>query len=143
MVNIGCLSSPTRRGSPPSILLLLCELRSIVSGLGIGIRQSALLIHTYRSANAVALFSSVICLLTTLVEIHLGFLLYRNWRALRAAGQSGGVDLAFVIRTCVFGMYIAAGMIISLITIWNPTTSITDLYGASSEYFSHPRQRLN
>jgi hypothetical protein len=42
---------------------------------------------------------------------HLGIILYRNWRVLRAAGQSGGVDLAFVARVFAFGMYIATGMV--------------------------------
>jgi hypothetical protein len=80
-----------------------------------------------------AFFTSFVCFITTLLEIHVGIALYRNWRALRAAGKSGGVDLPFVIRTFMFGMYIAAGMVLSLITIWNPTTAITDMYGASSE----------
>jgi hypothetical protein len=43
-------------------------------------------------------------------SVHLAFLLHRNWRVLRAAGKSGGVDAILVLRTLVFGLYIAAGM---------------------------------
>jgi hypothetical protein len=79
-----------------------------------------------------SLFSATACFLTTLLEIHLAFLLYRNWRVLRAAGQSGGVDIAFILRTFVFGLSVVAGLIISVTGLWNPTTAITDLYGATS-----------
>jgi hypothetical protein len=128
---LGCLHTSRQRGSEASLLLLLRALRPIVR-----LPFMCSLLNHYSgirySANAMAIFSSAVCLVTTLLEIHLGFLLYRNWRALRAAGQSSGVDMPFVLRTFVFGLYIVAGMVISLATVWNPTTSLTDLYGASS-----------
>jgi hypothetical protein len=80
-----------------------------------------------------SLFSAAICFMTTLLELHLAFLLYRNWRVLRSAGQSGGVDMALILRTFIFGLYIAGGLVVSLSSVWNPTTSITDLYGATSK----------
>lgn len=36
--------------------------------------------------------------------------LYRNWRALRSVGRSGGVDPQLLIRVMAFGLYIFSGM---------------------------------
>ena len=38
-------------------------------------------------------------------------MLYRNWRGLKEAGESGGISVQFVIRLLIFGIYIFMSML--------------------------------
>jgi hypothetical protein len=64
--------------------------------------------------------------------VHLGVVLYRTVRGLPKAGGSGhGIDVAFVVRMLVFGLYVLAGLGISVAAIVDPENRVSDLFGAS------------
>lgn len=77
-------------------------------------------------------------------------ILSRNWNALRQAGMSSGIDVFFIIRIFVFGVYILVGFMcvfhsytpypidvslssITIIMIWSPKSVLPDMFAASGE----------
>ncbi|KAI0670779.1 hypothetical protein C8Q78DRAFT_811543 [Trametes maxima] len=78
-----------------------------------------------------ALFTACVCLLATLLEIHLVIVLSRHWRALRRAGIKPGVDLQLVVRVGIFVTYVFSGMVVMVATVFSPKSILPDMFAAS------------
>jgi hypothetical protein len=78
-------------------------------------------------STAMSVFTSLICLVVTGFQVHLGILFYRNYHV----GGSSAVDMKFVVRTLIFGVYTLAGMFVSLATLLYPSNSFADIFAAS------------
>ncbi|KAI0349464.1 hypothetical protein OH77DRAFT_1525619 [Trametes cingulata] len=78
-----------------------------------------------------ALFTAVVCLGATILEVHLLFMLSRNWRALRRAGLGTGIDIQLIIRLTVFVAYIFCGMVVMVATVFNAQSILPDMFAAS------------
>ncbi|KAI0372201.1 hypothetical protein BV20DRAFT_1050958 [Pilatotrama ljubarskyi] len=78
-----------------------------------------------------ALFTAVVCLVATILEVHLIVMLSRNWRALRRAGLGTGIDIQLIIRLSVFVAYIFCGMIVMVATVFNAQSILPDMFAAS------------
>jgi len=80
--------------------------------------------------NAMSIFTFIVCLGITLLEIQLAMSMYRNWRVLRRAGQSTGVDLQLLLRVILFGVFVFLGMIIDVISMFSTRSLAPDMYSA-------------
>ncbi|EPQ54428.1 hypothetical protein GLOTRDRAFT_111257 [Gloeophyllum trabeum ATCC 11539] len=81
--------------------------------------------------NMMSLFTAIACLSAIALQVHIGVILSRNWRALRKAGHSSDVDLQLIIRLCIFELYIFIGMILDVTTIFTNGTVVPDMFAAT------------
>jgi len=82
--------------------------------------------------NAIAGVVAVTLIATTALEVWIGIILHRNWRALRNTGSDGsGLDISLVVRVVVFGGYVFIGLVLSLLSIVAPKTIVPDMWIAS------------
>ncbi|KAF9267393.1 hypothetical protein L218DRAFT_984924 [Marasmius fiardii PR-910] len=86
-------------------------------------------------SNAMSIFVFVICLGIILLKIQLGLVFYRNWKALRNARRRMSVPHQTqgnvpVLRMMVFGVYVFAGMICNVISLFHPRNVIPYMYVA-------------
>jgi len=80
-----------------------------------------------------SLFTLLMCIGIVVLEIHLGIVAYRNHCGLRKAGKcSNGLDFAFYLRVLIFGAYIAFGMIVNIVSIFQPGSVVPDVYAATA-----------
>jgi len=79
-------------------------------------------------SDAFAIFVAIMLLATTGYEIAIGVFLSRNWRALR---QSGSLDMQFLTRVALFGVYVFLTLILSILSIVSPRSPVPDLFTAS------------
>ncbi|KAL1950589.1 hypothetical protein VTO73DRAFT_5713 [Trametes versicolor] len=82
-------------------------------------------------SNAMALFTAGVCLIATLLEVHLVWILSRNWRALRRAGNDTGIDVQLIIRVGIFVTYVFCGMIVMVASVFSPDSILPDMFAAS------------
>lgn len=82
-------------------------------------------------SDAMSLFTAVVCIVTTVIEIRIAIKLYRNWRGLKEAGESSGVSMQFVLRILVFGIYIFLSMLFSLATMWDHRSPVPDMFAGT------------
>lgn len=76
------------------------------------------------------IFTFVVSLVVECLEANIIFLLYRNWRAIRGAGQpaQGGIS---VLRVLAFGIYIFLGIVLDLVTLILPKSVVPDMFAAT------------
>jgi hypothetical protein len=89
-------------------------------------------LHFDKLTTVMSLFTSAVLLVVTVLEIQLAYNMYRNWRGIRKAGHSGGVQLQLVLRVLVFGFYCFTGMIISAVSIVEHKSPVPDLFCATT-----------
>jgi hypothetical protein len=77
---------------------------------------------------AVSIFTFTVCIGITIIEGMLALTLYRNWRALRSVGRSGGVHPQFLLRVMAFGLYIFSGMTVSLLAMLHHSNIFSEMY---------------
>ncbi|KAH9854722.1 hypothetical protein C2E23DRAFT_817711 [Lenzites betulinus] len=82
-------------------------------------------------SNAMALFTAAVCLIATLLEVHLIVMLSRNWRVLRRAGLGTGIDIQLIVRVGIFVSYVFCGMIVMIATVFSPQSILPDMFAAS------------
>ncbi|KAI0632161.1 hypothetical protein C8Q77DRAFT_905573 [Trametes polyzona] len=82
-------------------------------------------------SNAMALFTAAVCLVATMLEVHLIFMLSRNWRALRRAKLGTGVDIQLIVRVGFFMTYVFCGMIVMVASVFNTESILPDMFAAS------------
>jgi hypothetical protein len=82
--------------------------------------------------TVMSLFTSAVLMVVTVLEVQLACNMYRNWRGIRKAGHSGGVQLQLVLRVLVFGFYCFMGMIISAVSIIEHKSPVPDLFCATT-----------
>ncbi|KAI0648048.1 hypothetical protein C8Q79DRAFT_906641 [Trametes meyenii] len=87
--------------------------------------------NRYPSTTPLALFTACVCLLATILEVHLVIVLSRHWRALRRAGMEPGVDLQLVVRVGIFVTYVFCGMVVMVATVFSPKSVLPDMFAAS------------
>ncbi|KAI0699276.1 hypothetical protein C8T65DRAFT_303340 [Cerioporus squamosus] len=81
--------------------------------------------------NIIGLFTATMCLISTALEAHIMFMLFRNWTALRRAGLSAGVDLQLTVRVGIFTAYILCGVAAMLASVANARSVVPDMWAAS------------
>jgi len=81
-------------------------------------------------SNAMSIFTAIICLVITILEIRIAIILCRNWRGLKEAGEPNSPSVQLILRIIFFGIYIFAGALFSLATMWDKS-AIPDIYGAT------------
>jgi len=81
--------------------------------------------------NSISICVAVTLVATIILEVWIGIILHRNWRALRKAGNGSGFDVSLVLRVIVFGGYVFIGLILSLLSIVAPKTIVPDMWIAS------------
>jgi len=81
--------------------------------------------------NSIAGVVAVSLIATTVLEVWIGVILHRNWRALRKRGNGCGFDVSLVVRVVVFGGYVFIGLVMSLLSIVAPKSIVPDMWIAS------------
>jgi hypothetical protein len=81
--------------------------------------------------NTMLVFTFIICIAITVLEIHLAITLYRNWRGIKMARRSGPIDLQILFRVLAFGIYVFFGMIVSLVSVFEKGGRIPDIFAAT------------
>ncbi|KAJ3976948.1 hypothetical protein EV361DRAFT_177656 [Lentinula raphanica] len=81
-------------------------------------------------SNAMSIFVFVFCLGIFVTLLRICYLLYRNYRGLRQAGESFVVDLHFLVRVIVFGCFIFVGMFVDILVMFSSSSRVPDLYAA-------------
>jgi len=82
-------------------------------------------------SNAMSIFTAIMCLCIIVLEIHLAINLYRNWRGMRRAGRSTGLDLQLIVRVLTFGIYVLYGMVVDIISMFDSHNIAPDMYAAT------------
>ncbi|KAI0822324.1 hypothetical protein BC628DRAFT_1421992 [Trametes gibbosa] len=82
-------------------------------------------------SNAMALFTAAVCLVATMLEVHLIVMLSRNWRALRRAKLGTGINIQLLVRVGIFVCYVFCGMIVMIATVFSPQSILPDMFAAS------------
>ncbi|KAI0771247.1 hypothetical protein BD413DRAFT_65818 [Trametes elegans] len=81
--------------------------------------------------NSVSLFTAAVCLLATVLGVHLIVFMSRNRKALRYAGTDSGINKQLVVRVGIFIGYIACGMAVMILAVFNTKSVLPDMYAAS------------
>ncbi|KAF8195456.1 hypothetical protein BJ912DRAFT_142209 [Pholiota molesta] len=79
---------------------------------------------------AVTLFNFIMCIGIILLEVHLAMTAYCNWCCLRDAGKQNGVDYQFFIRVLAFGIFVWFAMVVILIDMFIPKSTVPNMFGA-------------
>jgi hypothetical protein len=89
-------------------------------------------LHYPNLSDAMSIFTFIICLGITMLEIQLAMLMYRNWRGLRRAGQSTNFDLQLTVRVIIFGAFIFFGIFVDVISMFSQRSLVPDMYAATA-----------
>ncbi|OBZ71540.1 hypothetical protein A0H81_08424 [Grifola frondosa] len=92
-------------------------------GIGLGTQHPEMVNRARRSStapstripcndNTMAIFTALVCIAATILELRLVVMLSRNWRALRRAGYDSGIDIQLAIRVGIFTLYILTATIV-------------------------------
>ncbi|KAJ3801563.1 hypothetical protein GGU11DRAFT_674865, partial [Lentinula aff. detonsa] len=83
-------------------------------------------------SNAMSIFTLIFCLAIITIQFRICLVLYRNCRGLRQAGESMVVDLQFLVRVVVFGVFIITGMFVDVLSMFSQRSVAPDLYVATA-----------
>lgn len=81
--------------------------------------------------NAMTLFTFIVCVGILMLELQLAARLYKNWRGIRKAGRSSGVDVQLILRVLAFGIYVFFGMVANVISQFSERSLAPDMYAAT------------
>lgn len=82
-------------------------------------------------SNTMCVFTAVVCVGITILELRFAIILFRRWRGLRRVGQSAHLDAQLFLRVFVFGIYIFFGMIVNFIDMFDSHSLAPDMYAAT------------
>ncbi|KAJ3747215.1 hypothetical protein DFH05DRAFT_1521558 [Lentinula detonsa] len=83
-------------------------------------------------SNAMSIFTLIFCLAIITIQFRICLVLYRNYRGLTQAGESMVVDLQFLVRVVVFGVFIITGMFVDVLSMFSQRSVAPDLYVATA-----------
>jgi hypothetical protein len=81
--------------------------------------------------NAMTLFTFIVSVGILMLQLQLAAILYRNWRGIRKAGRSSGVDVQLILRVLAFGIYVFFGMVANVISTFVERSFAPDIYAAT------------
>ncbi|KAI0335858.1 hypothetical protein GY45DRAFT_1366451 [Cubamyces sp. BRFM 1775] len=76
-------------------------------------------------------YTAVICLVATMLEVHLIVMLSRHRKALRNAGLRSGIDTQLIVRVGIFVAYVFCGTVVEVINAFGTQTVLPDMFAAS------------
>ncbi|KAH9891684.1 hypothetical protein C8Q73DRAFT_762976 [Cubamyces lactineus] len=80
---------------------------------------------------SLCVYTAVVCLIATFLEVHLIIMLSRHRKALRCAGLSSGIDTQLIIRVGIFVAYVFCGMLVEIVGVLGVHTVLPDMFAAS------------
>jgi hypothetical protein len=90
-------------------------------------------LHYNKLTWVMSLFTSVVLLIVTTLEVQLAYNMCRSWRAIRKAGQhSDGANVQILLRVLLFGIYVFMGVIISALSNTERNSPVPDLFAATT-----------
>ncbi|KAG9227586.1 hypothetical protein PTI98_011148 [Pleurotus ostreatus] len=81
--------------------------------------------------DTMAIFTAIVCLAITCLQVRLGTILYRNWRAIRSARRTDGSEIQLLLRVLIFGVYVFVGMIVNIFSIFAKSSAFPDIFAAT------------
>ncbi|KAF9077743.1 hypothetical protein BDP27DRAFT_1413435 [Rhodocollybia butyracea] len=88
-------------------------------------------LHYPHLSDAMSIFTFIFCLGIIMLEIQLVLLLVRNYRGLRAGGQSTAFDMQLLVRAVVFGVFVFLGICADVVNMFSES-SFPDMYTAAA-----------
>ncbi|KAI0657385.1 hypothetical protein C8Q70DRAFT_1055907 [Cubamyces menziesii] len=80
---------------------------------------------------SLCVYTAVVCLIATILEVHLIVMLSRHRKALRNAGLRSGIDTQLLIRVGIFVAYVVCGLLVEVINVFGIRTVVPDMFAAS------------
>ncbi|KAJ8523240.1 hypothetical protein ONZ45_g332 [Pleurotus djamor] len=81
--------------------------------------------------TGMAIVTAIVCFAVTCLEVQLGLILYRNWRAIRSARRASGAEIALLLRVFLFGIYVFIGMVVNVFTVFDRSSVFPDIFAAT------------
>ncbi|KAF9442296.1 hypothetical protein P691DRAFT_779470 [Macrolepiota fuliginosa MF-IS2] len=80
---------------------------------------------------AMSIFTLLMCIAIITLEVALAMVIYRNWHTRRCAGVSSELPLPLIVRVLVFGIYVALGMVVVILSMFGASLA-ADVFAATA-----------